>query len=285
MMNEISQEQQKNFMSANRLQAIIWLSYGNDLTINSFVRTSRGMEPTPFAKNMLPVLRQGVSSIKRASEMQSSFNPLTDPHTFYIGACDYFEFVAMPVLAEKFIEQAPNIRLSIDINSENVKMEQMEGGALDFHVGVDNLPHASKNFSSQEWLRDQYVAVVATWRDIPDKLTTIQFASESQIHLPITLNGSDVIDNWLHDQKLYRNIHMVTQSYAIGGMISARTGLLFPVPIRVAQLLISMIPLKIIELPDEIPPLVLNIITHKLYDHQPSIEWLLSEINAIKKII
>ena len=243
-----------------------------------FVRTSKGMEPTPFAKSMLPILKQGVANIKRAADMQSAFNPLTDAHTFYIGACDYFEFVAMPYLAEKFANEAPNIRLSIDINSEHVKMEQLENGGLDFHVGVDNMHPASKNFNRQKWISDQYVAVVPVWREIPAKLTTMQFAGENQIHLPITLNSSDVIDHWLLQQRLYRNIQMVTQSYAIGGMISARTGLLFPVPLRVANLLTAMLPLKVIELPDDIPPLVLSIISHSLYEHQESIQWLLAEI-------
>ncbi|MDA7746310.1 LysR family transcriptional regulator [Psychromonas sp.] len=248
-----------------------------------FLRTSKGMEPTPFAKSMIPILRQGISDINRAADMQSTFNPLTDAHTFYVGACDYFEFVAMPLLAEKFAVAAPNIRLSIDINSEHVKMEEMENGSLDFHVGVDNMHPGSKSINRQKWISDQYVAVVAKWRDIPDKLTIMQFAGESQIHLPVTANASDVIDSWLLRQKLYRNIQMVTQSYAIGGMISARTGLLFPVPLKVANLLTSMLPLKIISLPDDVPPLVLSIMSHSLYEHQESIQWLLSEIFAIKE--
>ncbi|MBD0784893.1 LysR family transcriptional regulator [Vibrio sp. Y2-5] len=248
-----------------------------------FVRTSRGMEPTPFTVNMLPLLRMGVTNIERAADMQSTFDPLADAHTFYIGACDYFEFVAMPLLAEAFVEKAPNIRLSIDINSEHVKMDRVESGRLDMHVGVDDLPVAvSHNFNRWDWISDRYVAVVPKWRNIPDKLSTIEFASESQLHLPITSNASDVIDNWLHDQSLYRNIHMVTQSYVIGGMISARTGMLFPVPVRVAHLLTEMIPLKVIELPEDIPPLELSIITHKLYDYQESIQWMISQVLAIR---
>ena len=247
-----------------------------------FVKTNKGMEPTLFAKSMLPILKKGVANIKRAADMQQSFNPLTDAHTFYIGCCDYFEFVAMPVLAEKFTNEAPNIRLSIDINSEYLKMEQLENGGLDFHVGVDDMKPSSKNFNRQEWISDQYVAVVAEWRELPDKLTTMQFASESQIHLPITAEVSDVIDNWLQQQKLYRNIQMITQNYAVGGMISARTGLLFPVPLRVANLLTTMFPLKVIALPDDIPNFVLSIISHSLYEHQPPIQWLLSEIFAME---
>lgn len=247
-----------------------------------FVRTSRGMQPTPFAQNILPLLKDGMSNITKAADMQSRFDPVNDAHTFYIGACDYFEFTAMPVLAEKFLNTAPNVRLSIDINSDHVKMERVESGRLDVHIGVDNQLNQIKNFNYREWLKDEYVAVVASWRDIPDKLSTLEFSMESQIHLPVTVNTLDVIDHWLHDQNLYRNIHMVTQSYPIGGMISAKTGLLFPVPIKVAEKLVAMLPLKVIELPESIPPLTMSIITHKLFDHQPSIQWLLSEIYKLR---
>ncbi len=247
-----------------------------------FVRTSRGMEPTPFTKSMLPLLRKGVNSIVRASEMQSSFDPQNDAHTFYIGACDYFEFVAMPLLAEAFADKAPNIRLSIDMSSERVKLKRIENGRLDLHVGVDTQQPVSKNFNYREWLQDKYVGLVPRWRDINPKLSTLEFAAENQIHLPVTENKADSIDAWLLEQNLYRNIQMVTQSYAIGAMISARTGLLFPVPLKAAELLMTMMPLKMIDLPDDTPPLSLSIITHKLYDHQASIHWLLDEIYALR---
>ncbi|MCF7354211.1 LysR family transcriptional regulator [Vibrio sp. CK2-1] len=249
-----------------------------------FLRTSGGMIPTQFTSNMLPVLRQGMSTIERSVRTEKKFNPSSDSHTFYIGACDYFEFIAMPELATRFKTHAPNIRISIDINSEHVKMERVESGRLDLYVGVDDIQKVPQNFNKYPWIKDKYVAVVPKWRELPNKLSVIEFAAQSQVHLPITSSGSDVIDNWLQDQKLYRNIQMIAQSYAVGGLISAKSGLLFCTPYNVAKQLVEMLPLKIVELPDDVPHLSLSILAHKLYDYHDSAKWMISEILKIKGV-
>ena len=247
-----------------------------------FIRTRQGMMPTEFVQKMLPVLRQGMLTIERSTTIEKDFDPTNDPHTFYIGACDYFEFIAMPELATACAKTAPNIRISVDINSEHVKMDRVEGGKLDLYVGVDNIQHIPNNFNKHPWITDKYVAVVAEWRDMPEQLTLNQFASESQIHLPISSNASDVIDNWLHKQNLYRNIQMIAQSYAVGGLISARSGLIFCAPLKVATQLVDMLPLKIIELPEGGPCLSLSILSHKLYDYHGSVKWLIKKILDIQ---
>ncbi|MHA2940419.1 LysR family transcriptional regulator [Vibrio sp. RC27] len=247
-----------------------------------FIRTSQGMMPTPFVRKMLPVLRQGMDTVERSITVEKNFNPATDSHTFYIGACDYFEFIAMPELTATCTQHAPNIRISVDINSEHIKMQRVEGGHLDLYVGVDNIQKTPNNFNHHPWITDRYVAVIAEWREISDKLTLNQFAAENQVHLPISSNASDVIDNWLHERNSYRSIQMIAQSYAVGGLISARSGLLFCVPFKVATQLVDMLPLKIVELPDGIPDLSLSILSHKLYDYHGSVEWLLKQIRGIQ---
>jgi len=247
-----------------------------------FIRTSQGMMPTAFVQKMLPILRQGMGSIERSVTVEKNFDPAHDPHTFYIGACDYFEFIAMPELAAICTESAKNIRISVDINSEHVKIDRVEGGHLDLYVGVDNIQKIPNNFNQHPWITDKYVGVVAKWRDIPNKLTLNQFAAESQVHLPISGSAADVIDNWLQQQNSYRNIQMIAQSYSVGGLISARSGLLFCAPSKVANQLVKMLPLKIITLPEGIPDLSLSILSHKLYDYHGSVKWLLKQILSIK---
>lgn len=247
-----------------------------------FIRTSQGMMPTSFVQKMLPILRRGMSSVERSITVEKNFDAATDPHTFYIGANDYFEFIAMPELTVICTKSAPNVRISVDINSEHIKMQRVEGGHLDLYVGVDNIQHVPNNFNQHPWITDKYVAVIAEWRDIPDKLTLNQFVAESQVHLPISSSAADVIDNWLHEQNSYRSIQMIAQSYAVGGLISARSGLLFCTPLKVANQLLEMLPLKIVELPEGIPDLSLSILSHKLYDYHGSVKWLLKQILNIK---
>jgi len=67
-----------------------------------FIRTRNGMEPTPYAAMMIPVIESALSKLDTATRGPSHFDPMRDAHTFYIGAVDYFEFMFMPVLTARF---------------------------------------------------------------------------------------------------------------------------------------------------------------------------------------
>ena len=67
-----------------------------------FVRTRNGMEPTPYAASMIPVIENALSKLEAATRGKGNFDPAKDPHTFYIGAVDYFEFMYMPALTAAF---------------------------------------------------------------------------------------------------------------------------------------------------------------------------------------
>lgn len=243
-----------------------------------FVRTSYGMHPTPFLQTKIPQLTQGFLTIERSLQTEKRFDPSTDSRTFHIGACDYFEVHAMPALAKRFVDIAPNINISIDLNSEHVKMDRIEGGRLDLYIGIDELQQVPLRCKSYPWIKDKYVALVPQSSLLNSRLSMKELASQLQVHLPIISSGSDVIDNWLQDHNLHRPIQMIAQSYTAGGMICAQSGLLFCVPYRIAKVLVTMQPLKILELPKGAPKLKLSIFSHELYDHYDSTQWMLKQI-------
>ncbi|XTZ38614.1 LysR family transcriptional regulator [Salmonella enterica] len=244
-----------------------------------FVRTRNGMEPTPYAASMIPVIESALSKLDTATRGPSHFDPSRDAHTFYIGAVDYFEFMFMPVLTARFKKIAPNVRLSVDILSETIKLERVEKGQLDAFIGVDNVQHIPHYFNKHPLLSDHYVAIASTdRRDLPTQLTIKHLVSEAQIHLPAVSSGADHIDGWLLSQHLYRPLATVVQSYAVGGRVAVTTGYLMCVPFRIAQELAKMLPLRIMDLPEGAPAYDLILLTHRLFDYQPAVQWLMNEL-------
>lgn len=243
-----------------------------------FIKTKLGMEPTPLIKKLLPDIQKALCSIDRAFEKVKPFDPLNDAKTFYIGAIDFFEFFALPRLGKRFETRAPNVRVAIDILSENLQMERIEQGNLDLILTVDELEVVPRYYKRYPWLTDIYVGIVAKDITISNTLSLKQFLSIPHIHLPLINSGADLIDRWLNKQHQSRNISMVVQSYAVGGMVVAKTNYLMCVPLKVAQQLADMLPIKIVSLPPGIPELSLSIFTHQLYDDQDSIQWLIKEI-------
>lgn len=91
-----------------------------------FIRTSQGMEPTPRARQLIPVIRESLGRLERGMSGSRLFDPATSARTFYLGAVDYFEFLGLPRLVSRFKREAPNIRLSVDILAEKIQHEGVE---------------------------------------------------------------------------------------------------------------------------------------------------------------
>ncbi|MEZ8646731.1 MULTISPECIES: LysR family transcriptional regulator [unclassified Vibrio] len=274
----LSKAAQKLFMSqsaASHVLAKLRSRFDNPL----FIKTRIGMEPTPLLESLLPDIQKGLSSIDMAFDRMKPFEPMLDAKTFYIGAIDYFEFYALPKLGKTFERSAPNVRVAIDILSENMQMERIEQGRLDLILGVDDLQAIPRYYNRYHWLTDSYVGIVAKASSVKSKLTLNEFVQVPQIHLPLINSGADPIDRWLHQNHHSRHISMIVQSYAVGGMVTAQTNNLMCVPLRVAQELKEMLPLRIVELPKDAPNLSLSMFTHQLYDNQDSIQWLIKQIH------
>ncbi|MBD0786627.1 LysR family transcriptional regulator [Vibrio sp. Y2-5] len=273
----LSKAAQKMFMSQSAASHV--LSKLRDRFDNPlFIKTRKGMEPTPLVQMLLPDIQKGLSSIDMAFAKTKPFNPSVDAKTFYIGAIDYFEFYALPRLGKALEKNAPNVRIAIEILSENMQMERVEQGHIDLTLGVDHLQSMPRYYHRYHWLTDPYVGIVANNNPLPNKLNFKTFLQTPQIHLPLINSGADPIERWLLEQHQARQISMIVQSYAVGGLVTSNTSNLMCVPLRIATELCKMLPVRIVELPPNIPELSLSIFTHQLYDSQDSVQWLIREV-------
>ncbi|RQW64972.1 LysR family transcriptional regulator [Vibrio viridaestus] len=274
----LSKTAEKLFMSqsaASHILSKLRTRFDNPL----FIKTRTGMEPTPLVAHLLPDIQKGLDFIDIAFDKMKPFNPEVDAKTFYIGAIDYFEFYALPKLSKKFEHTAPNVRISVDILPENMQMERIEQGHIDLILGVDDLQVIPRYYHRYHWLTDPYVGIVAKDSSLQSHLTLHDFVSTPQVHLPLLNSGADLIDRWLESMHQARQISMIVQSFAVGGMVVAQTSNLMCVPLRIATELVQMLPIKIVTLPEGSPELSLSMFTHQLYDSQDSIQWLIQEIS------
>ena len=178
-----------------------------------FIRTSQGMEPTPRARQLIPVIRESLGRLERGMTGSRQFDPATSARTFYLGAVDYFEFLGLPRLVSKFKTEAPNIRLSVDILAEKIQHEGVESGQLDVFVGIDSLQYVPHFFNKRTWLQDRFVAITARDRqDLPAQLSLKQFLAEPQVHLPAVSSGADLIERWLTANHLSRTLATVVHN-------------------------------------------------------------------------
>ncbi|WP_255214096.1 LysR family transcriptional regulator, partial [Burkholderia pseudomallei] len=100
-----------------------------------FVRTSRGMEPTPRALALIPAARDALASIERGLGAPHEFDPAKSARTFSIALSDVGEIVFLPRLLQAFAQHAPHANLRSASLSHAEVAHALEDGGVDLAVG------------------------------------------------------------------------------------------------------------------------------------------------------
>ena len=85
-----------------------------------FSRTALGMQPTPFATEIHPELRDGLATLERTRAPRARFDPATAAREFTVCLTDISELVLMPTLLNRLRQTAPQISIVTEkISSES----------------------------------------------------------------------------------------------------------------------------------------------------------------------
>ena len=76
-----------------------------------FIRTSRGMIPTPVANQLIGDIRNALSLIQNTISVSEKFDPSTANMTFKISIGDTSEYRLLPLLIKELAEIAPKVKV------------------------------------------------------------------------------------------------------------------------------------------------------------------------------
>ena len=109
-----------------------------------FLRTSRGMEPTPFALQLAEPVDYALGTIHSALNQQTSFDPATSTRTFTMAVTDIGDIYFLPALLKEVMRTAPQLRISTVRNNAVSLRENLEVGKVDLAIGL--LPQLQGGF-------------------------------------------------------------------------------------------------------------------------------------------
>jgi DNA-binding transcriptional LysR family regulator len=122
-----------------------------------FVRTSRGMEPTPYAMHLLEPIAYALGTLENALNQRDAFNPLTSEREFTLSLTDIGEIYFMPTLMEALAQRAPLVRIQTRRHNEGHLRDDMETGQVDIAVGL--LPGLTTGFFQRRLFKQRYVCL------------------------------------------------------------------------------------------------------------------------------
>ncbi len=237
-----------------------------------FVRTSSGMEPTPFSEGLVRPVRAVLDALDLVLDYRSEFDPGSSDRTFRICMTDISQLVLLPRLWETLRATAPGIRIEImPLSSDTARL--LENGEADLALGL--IPQLDAGFYQQLLFRQDFVCMVG--REHPrlsDGLSLAQFEAED--HAVVISSGSapSIVEHEIGRQGIKRRVALKIPSFLGAAFVVEHTDLLVTIPRRLAELLQGRGSFRIFPVPFELPDYEVKQHWHERYHHDDGNRWL-----------
>jgi DNA-binding transcriptional LysR family regulator len=249
----------------NRLRNIL----GDDL----FLRTSRGMEPTPFAEQIAESIAFALGTIHSTLNQHVVFDPQTSTRSFTIAMTDIGEIYFLPVLMDLLNRAAPGVSIStVRDNVVNLK-DEMEAGRVDLAIGL--LPDLKAGFFQRHLFRHKYVCMFRNGHPLDkSKMTVKDFAAADHVVVVSAGTGHSKVDELLDHSGVRRRIRLRVPHFIAVGHILKDSDMVATVPERFAQRCQAPFDLKYLPHPVNLPEIAINLFWHAKYHREPGNQWL-----------
>lgn len=237
-----------------------------------FVRTSQGMEPTPFSEGLLGPVREVLFALDRVLSHRDEFDPAASQRSFRICMTDISQLVLLPRLWEMLRGTAPGIRIEIvPLSGDTARL--LESGEADLALGF--MPQLEAGFYQQLLFRQNFVCMVGRNHPrITDSLSLAQFEAED--HAVISSSGSApaIIEREIGRQGIARRVALKIPSFLGAAFVSEHTDLLVTIPRRLADVLHGRGAFRIFPVPFPMPQYEVKQHWHERYHQDEGNRWL-----------
>jgi DNA-binding transcriptional LysR family regulator len=245
-------------------------SLGDDL----FLRTQRGMEPTPYALQLAEPVANALDVLQQALIVRAAFDPETSTRNFTIAMTDVGEMYFLPVLIGALSRFAPNVTLQIvSVTSSSLK-EEMSTGQIDLALGL--LPQLQAGFFQQALFRQKYVCLMRKMHPLANKkkLDVEAFITAEHVRVMATGTGHGRVDIALEKQKIHRRVRLTVPHYVALGDVLKCSDLIATVPQRFAERILEPFDLAMQALPIPIDESSIHQFWHGRLHRDPGHQWL-----------
>lgn len=240
-----------------------------------FVRTRRGMEPTPRAAALIAPARAALERIDREVLQSAAFDPAAAARTFTFALSDVGEMVFLPRLLERLTRLAPHAAIR-SVTPPLPHLEQgLESGDIDLALGY--FPDLGRGSVFQQRLfTHSYACLLRADHPIRgDRLSLDQFRALGHAVVRVESRSQEVFEQYLRRRRIRRRVVLRTPHFLSLAMIVARSDLVVTVPHALALYFARLAAnLKIVRLDFEMPLIDLRQHWHRRFHHDARSRWL-----------
>lgn len=238
-----------------------------------FVRERYGIQPTPIALELAPVIADALARIDDAVLGQQDFDPATAERLFTIAPNTYIELALVPAVVAKLRAIAPGIKLRLTPYGNDLVETGVISGTTAMVMG--RIVDPPDNLVVQHLGDDELACVVR--RDHPevgDRLTRAQYERMKHVNVVPPGRMRAGLFNALAQQGLKREVAVsVTNFFAVAEMVAV-TDYCSTLPRLICARLAHDPRLKILPAPVDLGTFPIEMAWHVRYRHDPAHRWL-----------
>ena len=245
-----------------------------------FIRTPKGMVPTPRAEQLALPLRHALAQMQRALEPET-FVAAKASRRFSIAINNYAAIVMAAPLVTAVSAAAPRVQLDLRPSGTLDVFDHLDSGELDVVIGTFDA--VGERFGSAALLQDRFVAVMRRGHPAGrGKLSAATFGALA--HVAISSSGDDTgfIDRSLATRGARRRIALHLP-YLSAGAVLGQSDMVATLSQRVAEAMVRGSALQLRDLPFTSPMVRTSMLWHRKLDGYPAHRWLRDLIASVSR--
>lgn len=238
-----------------------------------FVRERYGIQPTPIALELAPLIAEALAQLDDAVLGQQAFDAAQAERLFTIAPNGYVEFVLVPAVVARLQKVAPGIKLRLTPYGNDLVETGVVSGTTALVLG--RIVDPPDNLVVQHLMDEGLAcAVRADHPDVGDAMTREQFETMKHVNIVPPGRMRAGLFQALAQQQLKRDVAIsVTNFFAVAEMVAV-TDYCATLPSLICRQLMHDPRLKILPAPVDLGSFPVEMAWHVRYRHDPAHRWL-----------
>ncbi|MEM6580561.1 MAG: LysR substrate-binding domain-containing protein [Pseudomonadota bacterium] len=236
-----------------------------------FIRSRRGMSPTPRARELYPLVREALDKLQTLFDPDGEFDPHNSQRRFKLAIGDYGELVLLPVLLNLFNQYDGNLSIETFPELDTDSLALARQAQIDFYFDYRPPDNDQLDYA----LLGTEDAVVIARKGHPKFCNRInRNAYLSAQHIVLRRTRRQTLLERIWAQPVKRQVMAEVMQYAAMPELVLQSDCIATVPRRMAEYYAQLQPLTILPLPLKESKVSAYMIWHRSMEKDKGHTWL-----------